>query len=53
MARPLGLAPLCIVQARDWLARAQDAASPFKSKFRLLAAGRWPLGVVGSTLALF
>jgi hypothetical protein len=32
---------------------AEDAASPFESKFRLFAAGRWPLGVVGSTLALF
>ena len=32
---------------------AQDAASPFESKFRLFAAGRWPLGVVGSTLVLF
>ena len=30
-----------------------DAASPFESKFRLFAAGRWPLGVVGSTLVLF
>jgi hypothetical protein len=29
-----------------------DAASPFESKFRLFAAGRWPLGVVGSTLIL-
>lgn len=32
---------------------AEDAASPFESKFRLYAAGRWPLGVVGSTLVLF
>lgn len=32
---------------------AVDAASPFESKFRLFAAGRWPLGVVGSTLVLF
>ena len=32
---------------------ARDAASPFESKFRLFAAGRWPLGVVGSTLVLF
>jgi hypothetical protein len=32
---------------------AQDSASPFESKFRLFAAGRWPLGVVGSTLVLF
>jgi hypothetical protein len=32
---------------------AEDAASPFESKFRLFAAGRWPLGVVGSTLILF
>lgn len=31
----------------------QAAASPFESKFRLFAAGRWPLGVVGSTLVLF
>jgi len=28
-------------------------ASPFESKFRLFAAGRWPLGVVGSRLILF
>ena len=32
---------------------ARDAASPFESKFRLFAAGRWPLGVAGSTLVLF
>jgi hypothetical protein len=32
---------------------AGEAASPFESKFRLFAAGRWPLGVVGSTLVLF
>jgi len=32
---------------------AEDAASPFESKFRLFAAGRWPLGVVGSTLIFF
>jgi hypothetical protein len=32
---------------------AEDAASPFESKFRLFAAGRWPLAVVGSTLVLF
>ena len=32
---------------------AADAASPFESKFRLFAAGRWPLGVVDSTLVLF
>jgi hypothetical protein len=32
---------------------AKDATSPFESKFRLFAAGRWPLGVVGSTLILF
>jgi hypothetical protein len=32
---------------------ASDEASPFESKFRLFAAGRWPLGVVGSTLVLF
>ena len=32
---------------------AEDAASPFESKFRLFAAGRWPLGVLGSTLILF
>jgi hypothetical protein len=30
-----------------------DSASPFESKFRLFAAGRWPLGVVGSRLVLF
>lgn len=27
--------------------------SPFESKFRLFAAGRWPLGIVGSRLILF
>jgi hypothetical protein len=32
---------------------AGDDASPFESKFRMFAAGRWPLGVVGSTLVLF
>jgi hypothetical protein len=32
---------------------AQDGASPFESKFRLFAAGRWPLGVVGTRLVLF
>ena len=32
---------------------AEDGASPFESKFRLFAAGRWPLGVVGSRLVLF
>lgn len=29
------------------------AASPFEGKFQLFAAGRWPLGVVGSNLILF
>ncbi len=28
-------------------------ASPFESKFRLFAAGRWPLGLSGSRLILF
>jgi hypothetical protein len=32
---------------------AEDAASPFESKFRLFAAGRWPLGILGSRLVLF
>jgi hypothetical protein len=32
---------------------AEDSASPFESKFRLFAEGRWPLGVMGSTLVLF
>ena len=27
--------------------------SPFESKFRLYAAGRWPLGILGSRLVLF
>lgn len=27
--------------------------SPFESKFRLFAAGRWPLGIAGSRLTLF
>jgi hypothetical protein len=36
------------------VARLADApASPFESKLRLFAAGRWPLGVVGSKLHLF
>ncbi|MGZ5910916.1 MAG: hypothetical protein ACXWLB_13660 [Reyranella sp.] len=28
-------------------------ASPFESKFHMSAAGRWPLGAMGSTLGLF
>jgi hypothetical protein len=32
---------------------AGETASRFESKFRLFAAGRWPLGVVGSRLFLF
>jgi len=32
---------------------AGNRTSPFESKFRLFAAGRWPLGVVGSRLFLF
>ena len=32
---------------------AGETASLFESKFRLFAAGRWPLGVVGSRLILF
>lgn len=32
---------------------AGDANSPFESKFRLFAAGRWPLGSAGSRLMLF
>jgi hypothetical protein len=32
---------------------AGDEGSPFESKFRLFAAGRWPLGIVGSRLILF
>ena len=32
---------------------AGEAASPFESKFHLFAAGRWPLGVVGSRVILF
>jgi len=36
------------------LARLAGAAAlPFETKLRLFAAGRWPLGVVGKTLALF
>lgn len=30
-----------------------DEASPFEAKFRLFAAGRWPLGVDGTRLMLF
>jgi len=32
---------------------ARDGASLFENKFRLFAAGHWPLGVVGSSLVLF
>ena len=32
---------------------AGSESSPFESKFRLFAAGRWPLGMVGSKLILF
>jgi hypothetical protein len=32
---------------------AGESASLFESKFRLFAAGRWPLGVAGSRLVLF
>ncbi|MCF8531794.1 MAG: hypothetical protein K9G48_02215 [Reyranella sp.] len=32
---------------------AGQAASPFESKFRLFAAGRWPLGALGSRLVVF
>lgn len=32
---------------------ARQPASPFESKFRLYAAGRWPLGILGSRLVLF
>ncbi len=32
---------------------AENDTSPFESKFRLFAAGRWPLGVVGTSLVLF
>lgn len=32
---------------------AGTGATPFDSKFRLFAAGRWPLGVMGSSLLLF
>jgi len=32
---------------------AGQSTSPFESKFRLYAAGRWPLGILGSRLVLF
>ncbi len=32
---------------------ADEQNSPFESKFRLFAAGRWPLGIAGSRLVLF
>jgi hypothetical protein len=32
---------------------AGEDVSPFESKFRLFAAGRWPLGVAASRLVLF
>ncbi len=35
------------------VARLAGEASLFESKFRLFAAGRWPLGVAGSRLVLF
>jgi hypothetical protein len=62
-ARMGGAAPASIhvaagaaAQAAYQLALARlerDTASPFESKFRLFAAGRWPLGIVGSRLVLF
>lgn len=35
------------------IVRAGEGDSPFESKFRLFAAGRWPLRMVGSRLILF
>jgi hypothetical protein len=32
---------------------AGEEGSPFESKFRLFAAGRWPLGIVGTRLILY
>lgn len=32
---------------------AGEPASPFESKFRLFAAGRWPLGIMGPRLIVF
>jgi hypothetical protein len=62
-ARMSGVAPASIhvaagaaAQAVYQLAVARmagETASLFESKFRLFAAGRWPLGVVGSRLVLF
>jgi hypothetical protein len=62
-ARMTGAAPASIhvaagaaAQAVYQLAVARmagESASLFESKFRLFAAGRWPLGVAGSRLVLF
>ncbi|HEY2876060.1 MAG TPA: hypothetical protein VGJ56_29355 [Reyranella sp.] len=62
-ARMIGAAPASIhvaagaaSQAVYQLAVARmagETASRFESKFRLFAAGRWPLGVAGSRLVLF
>jgi hypothetical protein len=32
---------------------AGNQTSPFESKFRMFAAGRWPLGIMGSRLFVF
>lgn len=48
-----GAATQAAYQAGLALAAAAGDAHPFAIKFRLFAAGRWPLGLVGRTFHLF
>jgi hypothetical protein len=48
-----GAATQAAYQAGLALAAEAGDAHPFAIKFRLFAAGRWPLGVVGQTFRLF
>jgi hypothetical protein len=48
-----GAATQAAYQAALALAAETGAAHPFQIKFRLFAAGRWPLGLVGDTFHLF
>lgn len=48
-----GAAAQAAYQAALALAAAAGEAHPFAIKFRLFAAGRWPLGIVGDTFHVF
>ena len=45
----------CGSERRAWMIQAAGAGDdhPFAVKFRLYEAGRWPLGIVGSTFSVF